>query len=279
MNNKIVKLSLIITLLLLSCGDEHQFFPELSTASSTNPKIKFVHAASDTVGVNLLLDGVKITGALPNTVTTFGSVNLGKVNIGTIVFQNAYPVTDYSTVENSSGAFSVVVPEAYNATTTFSAKTISTLSAPPLESTSYYTVALLGITPSYTTVIYKDDLSTVPIDGNTYIRFANFIHNSTGNLTLKATPPATAADPNPTAITLFPNVAYKDMTGFIALPRTGAYTNVQIFNATTNTTTVIATAIAANSSFVNNKVYTIFARGRIGGTATGAPGISRMVNR
>ena len=279
MKSIIFRSSFAWALLLASCGDEHQYFPDLSPISDVNPKVKFIHAASDTVGVNLFLGDKKITGNAPSTITTFGAVNVGKVNIGTVTFQNAYPVTNYTTLESSLGVFSAVVPGAFNNTTTFVTKKLSSSTAPAMDASSFYTVALVGTTPAYGIVVFKDDLNTAPLDGNTYLRFANFIHNSVGNLTLRATPPATTADPAPVAITLFQNVAYKDMSGFVVLPRPGTYTNVQIFNSTTNTTTSISTLVAGSSSFTNNKVYTIFARGRIGGTGVGAPGVSRIVNR
>ena len=271
MNSKIVKLSFVIALILQSCGDEHQFLPQITTAHGANAKLKFIHAASDTVGVNLFFDGTKITGNLPSTISTIGAVNFGKVNIGTVTFQNVFPVTNYTALESSSGTFTVVFPETYNATTTFNTKTLSTVESPAFNAEKYYTAAFIGVSPSYETVFFEDDLSTTPLDGKAYIRFANFIPNSVDNLTLVATPPGG------TPITLFPNVAYKGMTAFIALPVTGLYTNVQILNANTNA--VIATLISTSSTFVNNKVYTVFARGRIGVAGTPAPGLSRIFNR
>lgn len=270
-------MSFMMAFLMQSCGDEHTFLPQVEKASDALPKIKFIHAASDTVGVNLFLDEKKITGNVPATITTVGSVNIGKVNIGTISFQSTFPVTYYTSVDKSSGTFSVVFPESYNATTTFLTKTLSTGSVPALEPASHYTVAFVGITKAYETVVYEDDLASAPIDGQSYVRFANFIDNSAGNLTLVATPPATTDDPNPVQIILFPNVSYKGMSGFVALPRPGAYTNVRILNPSNNA--VIATLPGTNSTFANNKVYTIFARGRIGGANAAAPGLTRIINR
>jgi hypothetical protein len=278
MRIKITTLCFAAVMALQSCGDEHQYLPQVAAVEEGNPKIKFIHAASDTVGVNLYLDGSKITGSLPSTISTVGAANFGKVNIGTVTFQNAFPVTDYFAAPNSSGNFSVVFPESYNATSTFPTKTLSTASGQTLNPASFYTVAFVGVSPAYETITYEDDLSKAPIDGQAYIRFANFIGNAPANLTLRATPPAVPnVDPTPAAINLFTNVAYKGMTGFIALPRTGAYTNVQIVDSTSGV--VIATLAAVNSTFINNKVYTVFARGRIGVVGTAAPGVTRVVNR
>ena len=272
MNSKIVRLTFVIAIVLMqSCGEEHQFLPHISSEFQANAKIKFIHAASDTVGVNLFLQGTKITGNLPSTITTAGAVNLGKVNIGTVGFQSTYPVTNYAAAPSSSGTLSVVFPESYNATTTFLTKTLSTVESPALNPASYYTVAFVGVTSAYQTVVYEDDLTQAPIDGKAYIRFANFIHNYTDNLSLVATPPGG------TPITLFPNIAFKGMTGFVALPVTGLYTNVNIVNTTTQV--VVATLVSTSSTFVDNKVYTIFARGRNGGTGTAVMGVSRITNR
>ncbi len=276
-----MKIKILIPIILVaaamqSCGDEHQFLPEVKVPDAM-PKIKFIHAAADTVGVNLFLDGLKITGNTPSTISTVGSTNFGKVNIGTITYQNSFPVTNYTEIASNSGTLSVIVPETYNATTTFPTKTMATLSGQSFDPDKHYTVAFMGVTKSYELVAYEDDLSSTPIDGQIYVRFANFIANSTDNLTLRATPPATSDDPNPAPIVLFSNVPYKTMTGFVALPRTGTYTNVQIVNA--NTGAVVTTLAATSSAFASNKVYTVFARGRISGTGSVAPGLSRVINR
>lgn|GEM_PF-4705944 len=277
-NNRVNMLILVASLLVFSCGQEQEYFKGLiPPVDPNNIQIKFIHAASDTVGVNLFLDNKKITGNASSTITTSASANGSEVNVGTVAYQGAFPVTNYCAIPNS-GTFSIVVPDIYSATIKYPTKTLSSLNASTFLAASYYTVAFVGVTQAYETIYFLDDLSTTPIDGNTYIRFANFIHNSNNKITLKAIPPADPAPaPAPTEVTLLSNVPYKSVTGFIALPKTGTYTNVKIYDAVTNT--LIATMPAANSSFTNNKVYTIMAVGQIGGTATKAPAVSRMINR
>jgi hypothetical protein len=267
-------LSMLIAFLFQACGDEHVFLTAVGPVTNEGPKIKFIHAASDTVGMNLFLDDLKITGNAPNTITTVGSTNFGKVNLGVVTLGNAFPVTNYTSVPTASGTFSVVFPETYTATTTYNKKTMSTLAAPAMNAGSYYTVAYMGISPAYETVVYEDDFAQAPLDGKSYIRFANFVDNST-TLAFRMTPPATTEDPTPAAVTFFPTVAYKGMTAFLELPRTGAYTAITVVNNATAATY----ATLANTSFVENKVYTIFARGRVGGTGTRAPAVSRAINR
>lgn len=277
MKENIFRICLIIAVVLQACGDEHQFRPDVQLALEESPKLKFFHGASDTVGVNLFLDDEKITGGSASTITTFGSANLGKVNIGTVTFSNSFPVTNYTTAPKDAGTFTVVFPQSFNATTTFNQKTMSTTESPVLEPYKHYTVAFLGVSPNYETVVFEDDMDQLLLDGSVYIRIANFIHNSTDKITVRGTPPATTLDPNPTPVTFATALGYKEMTAFNWLPVPGSYTNFQILNA--NTGSVLATLAAPNNNFAPNKVYTIVARGRIGAVGAGAPTITRMINR
>jgi hypothetical protein len=266
-------------LLILACGDEHVFDPLVDQASTTPAKFKFVHAATDTVGVNLFASGTKLTGNSSTTITTYGSVNIGKVNIGTVTVTNSFPVTGYGSLDGGTASLSAVVPEAFTATLSYPTKTIVAKEG-VFSASQFHTVALLGISPAYDLVVYDDDMTQAPLDGNIYIRFANFIDNLADPVKVVVTPPATTEDPAPVPITLFQGVLYKGMTDFAALPRRGTYKNLQIINETTSA--VVYTLTPATSTFytyVDNKVYTIFAKGRIGGAGAAAPGLGRMINR
>lgn len=269
----IAKLIILVSVLLFSCGEDHNFTPALKPIdNSATSYVKFVHAASDTTGVNFFIGDTKITGNAPTTVagTTL-------VNIGTVTYSNAYPVTDYTTINPVSGTTKIVVPEVYTANTTYVTKTLSTGNISAAAGASY-TVAFVGFTKNYETVVLTDDLTTAPADGKAYIRFANFIQNAPA-LSLRATPPNNADGTTNPPVILVSNMAYKSASGFIALPLTGTYTNVQIINTATTPATVVATLAANLSSFANNKVYTVFARGHIGVTGARAPGGSRMIHR
>jgi len=261
---------------MFSCGQEQEYFKGLTAPPDPSAvQVKFIHAASDTVGVNLFVDNVKITGNPASVITTVGAPNQGQINVGTVVYQSVFPVTDYSSIA-TSGVFSVVVPDAYTNTITYPNKTLATLSAPSL--TGAYTVAFVGLSKSYELVALPDNLSAAPIDGNAYIRFANFIAGST--LTLKAIPPADPAPaPAPTEITLLSNVAYKSSSDFIVLPKVGTYSNIKIYDATTNALVATLANTSSFATFLNNKAYTVFARGQMGKTGSIAPGISRATNR
>lgn len=273
MRNNIGKIILAASAIMVSCGDEQQYFPAQGKADVASVRIKFVHAAPDATGLNLFLGDQKITGNAPSTVTATGAVNMG-----TVKYDASFPVTDYVSVSNPAGSLSAIVPEVYLVSDTTASLTLSTLDA-SLSASSWYTVALVGITGAYETVVYNDDLSVAPIDGNAYIRFAGFIDNLADELTLRATPPATTEDPAPVPVVLFQDVSYKEMTGFIALPRTGKYTNVQIVNETTAAVIYTLPSTSSFVTFLGNKAYTFYARGRIGGAGVAVPALSRMTNR
>lgn len=273
MKNYISKILLAASVVLASCGEEQEFFQQFSKTDNESIRLRFVHAASDTVGVNLFLNNQKISGAAQSILST-GQVNVGRINFG-----GDFPITGYTTLVNGSGNLSVIFPETYTTTTTYAAKTMSTVNS-TLAAPKWYTVAFIGVSPNYETKIYEDDMHLAPIDGKAYLRFASFIDNLTDPVKLVVTPPATTEDPNPNPITLFENVNYKTMTGFIALPQTGTYKTLQLINQTTGS--VLFTLSPATSTlytYVDNKAYTLFARGRIGGTGSAAPAFGRMLNR
>jgi hypothetical protein len=187
-------------------------------------------------------------------------------------------VTGYTALTDVTGNLSVVFPETYAIVSTlpvtYAKKTMST-SSTELDPSGWYTVAFVGVSPSYETVVYEDDLSLTPLNGKAYIRFANFIHNmGADELTLRATPPGST-----TPLDLITDISFKEMSGFIELPVTGQYSDVRIVNETTGVVLFTVATTSGIRTFTDNKVYTVFAQGRIGGAGTAGPGIGRMVNR
>jgi hypothetical protein len=266
-HNNYLKHPLVLALLLLGCGDEQVFLSSVKVAE--RGQIKFMHVASDTVGVNFFFDDVKVSGGPTTTLST------GAINVGTIGYNGIFPGTNYSSIRPGSYGLKIIVPEFYTLTDTFLTKTLVSVNINVSQGAQ--TIALTGTSPNYEVVSFSDDLSVAPLDGNSYVRFANFIHNATNNLMLVGTPPSDAGAPPSTPVVLLENVPYKSVTQFVLLPKTGLYTNVQIKDHVTGT--VIATLASGSSTFAGNRVYTVYARGQLSGTGTKAPNASRAVNR
>jgi hypothetical protein len=277
MKNYLFILVIIASIIVISCGDEHQFFTRYDKTEAEGIRVRFVHAASDTVALNMFVNEVKISGGAPSTIAATGAVNVGR-----IAYAGDFPATGYMLLGDGPGTSDIdlIIPEVYTSTDTFPTKVLSSITT-DLGASNSYTVALVGVTTAYETVVFEDNLESAPLDGKAYIRFANFIDNmGTDELKLVGTPPATVADPTPAPIDLITDISYKEMSGFIALPRTGVYTNIQLVNETT--AAVVYTLTPANSAlytYTDNRVYTLFARGRIGGAGAAAPNLGRMLNR
>jgi len=260
MNKIVYKIMVFIigSVIMSSCGDEQVFFTSIKPVEEGGARIKFIHAAHDTTGVNFFLGEQKVSSG-----TTVGTATAPSV----VAYPVAFPAVDYSTVSAGSYPLQVIVPDKLVGTTQYLKKTMVT-STLNVEANKYYTVAFAGTTGSYTTVILEDATGSIPFDGQTYIRFVNLITNSTNKVNVVATP--LSGDLTP--ITLATNVAYKEAVEFSAqIPRN--YT-IRLLDAVTPTT-VLATASAANGTLVGNKVYTLFARGKIGST----PVLDRVTNR
>ncbi|MFZ6012253.1 MAG: DUF4397 domain-containing protein [Bacteroidota bacterium] len=244
----------LIVAIAASCEDEQVFFKDITVAEGA--RVKFVHGASDAAGVDFFLNNSKISsGSTSGTATAYALT---------------YPGTNYAAVEAGSYEVRATVP----ATTSTSEINLVTGSL-AVENDRYYTIALVGVSPNYETATIADDEQPTPADGQAYIRLVNLIHNSANNLSLVGTPPVPAGGP---PVTLASNVGFKKGSPFIAITP-GLYTSVQLKDAGSGT--VIATLSAANSTFAGNKVYTIFARGQLGLTASDPKRalVDRMINR
>src|SRR5688572_16533542 len=263
MNKIVYKIAVFIisSMIMISCGEEQTFFKSVGSIPD-GARIKFIHAASDTTGANFFLSGQKISSG-----TTVGTATAPSV----VAYPIPFPAVDYSTVTSGSYTLQVIVPDKLDGTTQYVQKTMvsSDLS---LDAEKYYTIAFAGVTGAYQAVVLEDATGSIPFDGQSYIRFVNLIHNSTNKVNVVATP--LSGDLTP--INIATNVGYKEVVEFTGqIPRN--YT-IRLLDAVTPAT-VLATASAANGTLIGNRVYTLFARGRIGAGGTGAPVLDRMVNR
>ena len=247
-------------MIMISCGEEQTYFKSIGPIEGA--RVKFIHAASDTTGVNWFIADQKITSG-----TTVGTATAPSV----VAYPLPFPAVDYSTVTAGSFPLQVIVPDKLVGTTQYVKKTMVTTNLNATDD-KYYTIAFAGVTGAYQTVVIEDNVGAIPFDGQPYIRFVNLIHNSTNKVNVVATP--LSGDLTP--INLATNVGYKEAVEFSAqIPRN--YT-IRLLDAVTPAT-VIATASAANGTLIGNKVYTLFARGRIGAGGTAAPVLDRMTNR
>lgn len=269
------KFLLIAIIAGAGCGEEHVFYNQYKAANEESTRVKFIHAASDTVGMNLFAGDLKISGAGFSVVAATGAVNVGRINYGA-----DFPGTGYTSLDEVPGDLSVVFPETYayvsNAPVTYAKKTMSTSNA-ALEAGSWKTVAFAGVYPTYETVVFDDDITAAPLDGKAYFRFVNLIHNSVELVDLEATKVTTPAS---TPVVIANDVAYKSITGFTAI-EPGPYT-FKILNGTTSANyPPSATASNVAITLVANKVYTFYSRGQVGLALTDAkrPLLSTMTNR
>jgi hypothetical protein len=245
---------ILATCMLGACGDEHVYFTK-TRSSGEGAKVKFVHAASDALGVNFYVNGAKVSS--------------GAAAGSTIAYAASFPGTNYSILTPGVTEVKVLIPE-----TLTTPQSVLVTSNIDTDDDTYYTVALAGVTPNYETVLINDDLSSIPYDGKTYVRFVNLIHNTTNNLKVVATINV-GTPPAPVTTVIAENIAYKQTSGFIALDP-GDYT-IQLKDGTTDA--VIATANAATKLVAGNRTYTLFGRGQIGMAGAAAPALDRMTNR
>jgi hypothetical protein len=243
--NNYIKVFTLLTggLLLASCGDEKSYFPNYTVAPG-GANIKFIHSAPDVPGANLFLNEGKVTSG--------ATINSG------VAFAAAFPVSYYSLVTPGSLGIKVVVP----ATTTTS-EVLVTSGNIDVQEGQFYTIALSGIAPNYSTTLLNDDISSISYNGKSVVRFINLIHNSTNKLSVVA---KLTTNGNTTTTNVAQGVAYKEATAFVEL-EPGDYT-IELRDATTNA--LVAAVSTANKVLAGNRVYTFFARGLIGSASPAA---------
>lgn len=253
----VTALCLGLLFLLISCQEDHNILGSVPKAKGA--RIKFVYAAPGGPGVNFFVNDIKVTS---------GGINLP------LSFFSSFPATDYSVIPG--GSVNVKVKGLVNNVETLLLET--TLN---LTDENYYSFIVTGIAPNYTTMLVNDNVAQ-PNDGQARIRFVNLIPNS-ANIDLITTVAPTGAAPG----TLFSNIAFKGGDTNFSLLGLGTTTNgasattgvftVRIVDSVTKAT--LATLATASSTFVGNKVYTLVARGQIGGSGATAPVLDRIINR
>ena len=225
--------------MMVSCGDEHQYFPSLGSA--TGAKLKFFHGASDTVAVNFLVNGTLVSPAGGNAYASY------------------FPVTGYTTYTPGDLNIKAEVP----ATDTTVAIPMATVALNG-QNDQNKTIAFTGVTGSYEMFSIDDNISTIPFDGKAYVRLVNFIQDSPNGISLEMT---NAAGTSVVAT----NVVYKGASTFVPV-EPGTYSSIKILNAVGGGN--LSSAASSRRTLIGNKIYTYYGRGLFA-----KPSIDWMFNR
>jgi hypothetical protein len=158
-------------------------------------------------------------------------------------------------LEVSSGTRNVKVNVAGTSTTVINANL-------DLTSNTFYTVFAVDSVSKISTVVLADNL-TLPAAGKAHVRFVHLSPNAPAvNITLTD------------GTIVFGNKAFKQATDFTPLDA-GTY-NLQVRDAATNSAVVLnLNGIALQAG----KIYTVFAKGFLGGTGGQALGAEIIVNK
>jgi hypothetical protein len=223
----------------LACGDENDILKNQVTASGA--RVKIIHAVSDGPAIDVFANDAKLNGAA-------------------LAFGAAGP-TEYFVVPAGSVNFRVATP----ASGTLAAQNILTVPI-PLETDKYYTLAAAGTAAAPTGVLIPDDL-TLPTAGKNYIRILNLVSNGSGiDLAVGTGTP------------IITNIAYKAVSGYVAIDPNAATAPYAFQIRETGKTTQLGATVNFSTLNVGRK-YTLILRGLVGRTGAQAPTITQVTNR
>jgi hypothetical protein len=279
-------LPLVTMAIVLSCGEEHDFYKNIEYSSDANAKMKFFNAAvgpitgtsGSSVPVNYFLDGNKITSV---------NVATGTIPVG-FGFGGTYPGNiDYSSVAAGTKTLESITPESTSTGVppVVTPAIVRTTNSIATESGKSYTSFLVGsATTAYKNYFVQDDFSVTTDPTKAYIRFVNTVENTpAGGYTFVLTKnyPATATNPAVSKdLVTISNVNFiAGSTVFIPFePNVSSDSSTYTLTLKQGTTTVNTL-----TTFVNprpTKVYTFVALGSVGLTGTTwAPKLTFYTNR
>lgn len=244
---------LLASVLFVSCEKNALQLPVETVTSGA--RIKFIHAAPDTPALDFYINGAKFTGFTPTGATsTFAGNPVG------VPYNSTSPSTgsNYGIAPAGSVSLSITAP----ATTTAASATAIGSQSLTLEDNKYYSLFVAGPTIKPELILVNDDFSAAIDPTKIYVRFVNLTSGQNYDIGLS------------TGTILAPNLAYKGMTGFIAVDANISPSFVfRLPGSTTNVGTVTLTSTSAG------RVLTVFTRGVAGRTGTPAPNINLYVNR
>ncbi len=192
---------------------------------------------------------VLVTHASPDAPGVDLLVDNSKQNSAALTFPNS---TAYLQVE--SGSRNIKVNVAGTSTTVIDANLT-------LEKDKNYSVFAVDSVSKISAVVLEDDL-TAPASGKAHVRFVHLSPNA----------PAVDVAVAGGGAVVFANKAFKEYTAFTPLDA-GAY-NLEVRVAGTSTVALTLPTITLESG----KIYTVFAKGFLGGTADQALGAQIIVN-
>ena len=224
-------------------------------AITSGARVKLIHAAPDITGIDLYIGSNKFSAFTPTgATTTFGGTPAG------VPYNNTFPgnASNYAIVTPGATSLSISAPAA---TTAASATAIGSQNI-TFEDNKYYSVFVAGAGARPEIFSLTDDFTQATDPNKYYVRFINLTTGQNYDMGLS------------NGTILAPNLAYKAVTGFIAVDV--SITPSFVFRLP-GTTTNIGTITFTNS--IAGRVITVFTRGGLGRTGTPAPGINFYTNR
>ena len=237
--NRVLALFAIVSL-SFACGEEYQYFPDISKQDGA--KFKFVHAATDTTGIEFTVNGV---------LASPGGNGIG--------YFYAFPVLDYAV--QSTGNLNLNIQNPATDTTDAVLMVSTSVSA---QTNDYFTVALVGVSGSYEAVAISDNMSAIPFDDKSYVRVINFIHDSPNGVSLELTNAlgtSVVAD----------KILFKEGSAFVAV-EPGSYSSIKLLDSNSGNT--LSSAASSRRTLLPNRVYTFYGKGSFANAS-----IDRMYNR
>ncbi|MBK8518275.1 MAG: DUF4397 domain-containing protein [Saprospiraceae bacterium] len=227
-----------IVFAITSCGDQYDYLASVESASNS-AKLKVIHAAPDTTGIILKIDGTVVSG-----VNTASNATPGLVN-----FASYFPLSEYFTVEPGNKKLTVTFSSA-------DLKTQADLNVDlKLDPNKFYSAYIIGTKPNYSVVYGVDDLSAKD-PSKTHVRFVNTVSN-TPSVGYEILVNNVVIDTKTTVTT--------GTDSFVALDQDGTQ-RFTIIVRQKGTTTALSTL--SNVNFLRGKKYTLLIRGINGATST-----------
>ena len=229
-----------IVSLSFACSEEYQYFPDTSIAEGA--KFKFVHAATDTTGIEFTVNGV---------LASPGGTGMN--------YFYAFPVLDYAV--QSTGTLNLNIQNPATDTTDAVIMVSTSVSA---QTNDYFTVALVGVSGSYEAVAIADNMTAIPYDDKAYVRVINYLHDSPNGISLELTNTLGAN-------VVAQDVLFKEGSTFVAV-EPGSYSSIKLLDSNTGNT--LSSAASSRRTLLPNKVYTFYGKGSFANAS-----IDRMYNR